>query len=105
MTVEASGAQVQLGSSDGLTKTAGKGVLAPSGTVRAIFGNNSMPTTYNFSLGILQQVGKTVLMDVSYVGSLSRHQLWQRNINAIPLCSTVLERNPQTPIRHAPRLP
>jgi len=34
-------------------------------------------------------------MDISYVGSLSRHQLWQRNINAIPLYSTHLDKNPQ----------
>lgn len=86
---------VYYGTLDGLAETAGKGVLAPSGTVRAIFGNNPMPTTYNYSLGIQQQVGRTFLMDISYVGSLSRHQLWQRNINAIPLYSTHLDKNPQ----------
>jgi len=86
---------VYFGTLDGLAETSGKGVLAPSGTVRAIFGNNPMPTTYNFSLGLQQQVGKSFLMDISYVGALSRHQLWQRNINAIPLSSTFLDRNPQ----------
>ncbi|MBL8229656.1 MAG: carboxypeptidase regulatory-like domain-containing protein [Bryobacterales bacterium] len=86
---------VYYGTLQTLAQTSGSGVLAPSGTVRAIFGDNPMPTTYNFSLGVQQQLRRGTLLDVSYVGALSRHQLWQRNINAIPLYSTHLEVNPQ----------
>ncbi|MBM3766594.1 MAG: hypothetical protein FJW32_14490 [Acidobacteria bacterium] len=86
---------VYYGTLNGLRQTQGSGVLAPSGTVRGIFGDNPMPTTYNFSLGFQQQIGRGTLLDASYVGSLSRHQLWQRNINPIPLYATHLEVNPQ----------
>ena len=82
---------VNYGTLQTLAQTAGTGVLAPSGTVRAIFGNNPMPTTYNYSLGLQQQFGRSLLIDVSYVGSISRHQLWQRNINPIPLGAQLLE--------------
>ncbi len=86
---------VNYGTLQTLAQTAGTGVLAPSGTVRAIFGNNPMPTTYNYSLGLQQQFGRSLLIDVSYVGSISRHQLWQRNINPIPLGAQLLEVSPQ----------
>ena len=43
-----------------------------------------MPTVYNYSFGIQQQVGRGTLADISYVGSLSRHFAWQRNVNPVP---------------------
>lgn len=98
---------VYYGTLQTLAQTSGSGVLAPSGTVRAIFGDNPMPTTYNYSLGFQQQFGRSMLVDVSYVGSISRHQLWQRNINPIPLYATHLDRNPQNtnPTRPGVALP
>jgi hypothetical protein len=54
-----------------------------------------MPTVYNYSFGIQQQFGRTLIMDVSYVGSITRNFLWQRNINAVPLGATFLDVNPQ----------
>lgn len=98
---------VYYGTLDTLAQTGGKGILAPSGTVRSLFGRNPMPTTYNFSLGFQQQVGRSLLVDLSYVGALSRHQLWQRNINAVPLFATHLDRNPQNanPARPTAALP
>lgn len=98
---------VYYGTLDALADTAGSAVLAPSATVRAIYGENPMPTTYNYSLGIQQQVGRSLLIDVSYVGSISRHQLWSRNINPVPIYATHLEKNPQnaSPVRPASALP
>ncbi|MBM3785116.1 MAG: hypothetical protein FJW30_12190 [Acidobacteria bacterium] len=98
---------VYYGTLQDLAATSGTGILAPSGTVRGIFGDNPMPTTYNYSLGVQQQVGRGTLIDVSYVGSISRHQLWQRDINAIPLYSTHIDVNPQNrnPARPANALP
>lgn len=98
---------VYYGTLDRLAETSGLGVLAPSATTRAIFGDNPMPTTYNFSLGVQQQVGKTLMVDLSYVGSLARHQLWQRNINAVPIHATHIDKNPENrnPARPANALP
>lgn len=42
------------------------------------------PTVMNFSFGVQQNVGFGAVIDVSYVGSLGRHLLWQRNLNAVP---------------------
>ena len=35
------------------------------------------------------------LVDVSYVGSLGRHLLWERNINAVPVGAQFLELHPE----------
>ncbi len=70
-------------------------ILAPTGTVTGLIGDVPMPTVYNFSFGIQQQFGRTLIMDASYVGSITRNFLWQRNINAVPLGANFLDINPQ----------
>lgn len=52
--------------------------------VEFIYGKNKIETTMNFSLGLQQSIGFGTVVGVSYVGSLGRHLLWQRNINIIP---------------------
>src|SRR5205807_1861503 len=42
------------------------------------------PVTYNFSFGVQRDVGHGTILDVKYVGSLSRHLGGRRNINNIP---------------------
>jgi hypothetical protein len=54
-----------------------------------------MPTVYNYSFGLQQQIGRMMLADVSYVGSLARHFAWQRNINPVPIGARHLDFNPQ----------
>ncbi len=39
---------------------------------------------YNFSLGIQRDIGFKTVVDISYVGSLARHLLQRRSINAVP---------------------
>ena len=41
------------------------------------------PMVMNFSLAVQQNVGFGTVVDVAYVGSLGRHLMWQRNLNAI----------------------
>lgn len=59
------------------------GLLFP-GNSRAINFEGKVPTTMNFSFSIQQNVGFGTVLDVGYVGSLSRHLYWARNLNAIP---------------------
>lgn len=66
---------------DGYAQTSG--AIGPS-NLSILFGETKLPNTMNFSLGIQQQVRGTVV-DVSYVGALSRHLQVSRNINAIPM--------------------
>ena len=85
---------VYYGTIDSLAATAGSGVLAPS-AVTPLGGQGKLPTTYNFSFGVQQQITRTTMIDVSYVGSLARHQLWERNINPIPLGAQFLNLHPE----------
>lgn len=61
------------------------GAIGPS-TVQGITGEQSLPTTMNYSLGIQYQVLKTTI-DASYVGGLSRHLWVSQQANPIPMYS------------------
>jgi hypothetical protein len=63
------------------TYAQGGGAIGPS-NLNVLFGHHKLPSTMNFSFGIQRQLGGSVL-DVSYVGALSRHLYVRRNINAI----------------------
>ncbi len=75
-------------------------LLASGGTLfpSSVTGFNldaPVPTTYNYNLGIQKDVGFGTVVDVSYVGSQSRHLQQQRNINQIPYRARHLDVNPQ----------
>ncbi|HWR51270.1 MAG TPA: TonB-dependent receptor, partial [Bryobacteraceae bacterium] len=67
------------------------GVLAPSAVVNVI-GKGVLPTTMTFSLGAQRQLWNSTL-DVSYVGSQSRHLMALRNMNPIPMFARFDPRN------------
>jgi hypothetical protein len=59
------------------------GLLAPS----SVFGyarEGKLPTIYSMSLSIQRDIGFNTVVDIAYVGTLSRHLFQQRNLNAIP---------------------
>ncbi len=70
------------------------GLLAPTGTVYSLGSVGHNPVTYNYSLNIQHQFGKATIAEVSYVGALNRHQIWQRNINPVPLGANFVSVNP-----------
>jgi hypothetical protein len=61
------------------------GVVGPPSVTTVEPGQQPLPTTMNFSLGVQHEVGFHTMVDVSYVGSLARHLIIQRNINSIPM--------------------
>jgi hypothetical protein len=71
------------------------GLLSPSGTVYSLVGESKGTATYNYSLGVQQQIGRAMLVDVSYVGNLQRHLIWQRNINAVEMGGRFLALHPE----------
>jgi hypothetical protein len=85
---------VYYGTVNDLSATAGQAILGPS-NVTSLSGRGKSPTTYNFSFGIQHEITRATLVDLSYVGSLGRHLLWQRNINAAPVGSRFLELHPE----------
>src|SRR5262249_30757592 len=58
-------------------------LLGPS----SVFGyarDGKLPTIYSMSLSVQRDLGRNMVVDVAYVGTLSRHLFQQRNLNAIP---------------------
>lgn len=76
-----------------LAASAGSGLLAPSSSITSLFGKGRMPSVLNYSFGLQQALSRSLRMEVSYVGSVSRHLLWQRNINAVPIGARFLPEN------------
>jgi len=59
------------------------GLLAPSGVV-GYAREGFLPTIYSMSLGVQRDIGFNTVVDVSYVGTLSRHLFMARELNATP---------------------
>lgn len=62
--------------------TIGAGLIPPS-SISLVSANAKFPSVQQFSLGIQQQIGSHDIATLSYVGSLGRHLLQDRNINQV----------------------
>jgi len=71
--------------------------LAPSG-LNAFAVEGQIPTVYQFNLGLQSKLPYGFRLDVSYVGSQSRHLLQRVNLNAIPY-GALYRRENQDPTR------
>lgn len=93
---------VYYGTLEGLKNVSSGGILAPS-NVTSLIGDVKMPTVYNYSFGVQQQIGRATIIDVSYVGSISRNFLWRRNINAVGPGYEFIDQHPEfkDPTRNA----
>ena len=56
------------------------GTLAPSSTGSFDI-NMKTPAQYNLTFGIQRDIGKSIVLDTSYVANLARHELWNYNLN------------------------
>ncbi len=73
------------------------GALAPPNVV-GYAKEGFIPTVYSYSLSIQREIGFNTVLDVAYVGTLSRHLSQQRNLNAIPYLA-LFQRAAQDPTR------
>ena len=71
------------------------GLLAPTGTVYSLGSVGKIPTTYNYSLSVQRLIRPSSALEVSYVGNISRHQIWRRNINPVPLGANFAALHPE----------
>ncbi|HEY3139309.1 MAG TPA: carboxypeptidase regulatory-like domain-containing protein [Blastocatellia bacterium] len=85
---------VNFGNIDNLTNLVGTALNSPS-TVAAVEVNSHTPTTYNFTVGIQQDIGFKSVLEVSYVGSLTRHLGERRNINQVPDTAKWIDVHPE----------
>jgi len=83
------------GTFNDIAASASTGYLSPSGTTYSLASKGHQQQVYSFNLQIQRQLSHSDVISVGYAGSLGRHLLLERNINAIPLCSTFLTINPQ----------
>src|SRR5262249_44736809 len=61
----------------------------------SLYGRGAMPQSYQWSFGVQQSVGRATRFEVSYVGNVGRHLLWQRNINPVPVGAQFLNLHPE----------
>jgi hypothetical protein len=62
-----------------------QGAVGPSGVNAPQVGKQPLPRVMNVSFGVQRDVGFSTVVDVAYVGTVGRHLLYARNINAIPM--------------------
>ncbi|MBI4875321.1 MAG: carboxypeptidase regulatory-like domain-containing protein [Acidobacteria bacterium] len=81
------------------------GVLFPQ-NILGMDRQGLIPSVMNFSFSIQQNIGFGTVVDAGYVGSLGRHLMWQRNLNAVPFGANfdpanADPSNPRTPLPRA----
>lgn len=84
---------VYYGTFSDIASSAASGYIGP-GTVSSLSSVPHQQQVYNFNLSIDRRIGSNVF-SVGYTGSLGRHLLWTRNINAVPPGADFLNLNPQ----------
>lgn len=79
---------------NGLATTLQQGTqyYSPFG-VSAIDYNGNIPTVMNYSAGVQSKLPFSLMLNASYVGSISRHLMEVTNINAVPYGADFLARN------------
>ncbi len=73
----------------------GSAALGPP-NVTGFATGGQVPTVYSYSLGVQRDLGFNMSLDVAYVGTLSRHLMQSRNLNAVPY-GTTFTREAQEP--------
>jgi Carboxypeptidase regulatory-like domain/TonB-dependent Receptor Plug Domain len=68
----------------GLSTSSAESPVQGDGAILGAARDGKVPTVYSFSLGVQQEIGRSMTLDIAYVGSLGRHLVTSRNINAVP---------------------
>jgi hypothetical protein len=77
----------------------GSGALSPL-TISSVTQQMTYPSVYSYSMGVQRNVGKGIVVDVSYVGSQSRHNPRRMNLNT-PAYGTTFSSAAQDPTKYA----
>jgi hypothetical protein len=77
------------------------GAIGPS-SLNYPYGSVRLPTSMSYSLGVQHNLGFQTVVDVSYVGSQSRHLLWLRNTNPIPMFARFNPANADPTVANSP---
>ena len=66
------------------TYSGASGLVFPQSVI-GLNPNNTIPRVMDINLSVQRSLGYGTVIDVSYIGTLGRHLLWQRNINPVPV--------------------
>ena len=66
--------------------------------------DGKVPTVYSYSIGVQKEIGWDMSVDIAYVGTQSRHNPRQTDLNAIPYGAMFLREN-QDPTRYNGTVP
>jgi hypothetical protein len=77
----------------------GSGALSPL-TISSVTQQMTFPAVYSYSIGVQRNLGKGMIVDVSYVGSQSRHNPRRMNLNT-PAYGTTFKAAAQDPTKYA----
>jgi len=81
-----------------LTELRSQSATLPPTNIVGAGRDGKIPNIHSFSLGVQRNIGLGTVVDVSYVGTLSRHLAQNRNLNTIPYFTT-FQRPAQDPTR------
>jgi hypothetical protein len=84
-----------LGGIENLRQNVNQAFIVPANII-GYARDGKIPTVYSFSLNLQQAIGFGTVLDVAYVGTLSRHLLQERNLNAIQY-GTIFKKEAQDP--------
>lgn len=85
---------IDFGNIENLVNLVGTALSSPS-SINAVESHSHTPATYNFSFGIQQDIGLQTVMEISYVGSLTRHLGERRDINQVADGAKFLNLHPE----------
>ncbi len=77
----------------------GGGALSPL-TISGVNRDSTFPTIYSYSIGVQRNLGVGTVLDVSFVGSQSRHLARKTNLNS-PAYGTTFKPSSQDPTKYA----
>jgi hypothetical protein len=83
--------------------SAGGGALSPL-TITGVNEQSKFPTIYSYSIGVQRNLGVGTVIDVSFVGSQSRHLARRTNLNA-PAYGSTFQASSQDPTKYAGGIP
>ncbi|MGC2399647.1 MAG: carboxypeptidase regulatory-like domain-containing protein [Acidobacteriaceae bacterium] len=62
--------------------------LTPASGVLGTDQLGQIPTTYGYNLGVQQELPNRMVLDISFVGNTSRHQMYNQQLEQLPLGTT-----------------
>ena len=85
---------LSLGALDSLASASRSDIVPTQSNVVGYVRDQKVPTVYSYSLGVQRDLGAGIVVDVAYVGTQSRNNPRQTDLNAVPYGAMFTPRRP-----------